>query len=57
MKHNKTRLSATEEFQKSMSKTLNLYYKQAISDNIKRSLKNKKSCPLNENCNVNQSKV
>ncbi len=43
MKHNKTTLCATEQFQKDISLSLSLYYKQAISDSIKKALKMRKN--------------
>lgn len=38
----KNKLSATEKFQEDIKVVMDNYYKQAISENVKRALRNKK---------------
>lgn len=56
MKNNKNKLSATEKFKENIKVTMENYYKQAISENVKRAL-NKKRLSTVKNCNVKRCKV
>jgi len=42
MKNNKNKLSAKEKFQEGIRIAMENYYKQVLSENIKRALRNKK---------------
>lgn len=56
MKINKTVSPALEQFQKTMMTSFANYYRQSLSDNIKRGLALKKARELST-CPVNKSKV
>ena len=42
MKNNKQKLSAVEKFQEGIKLAMENYYRQAISENVKKALRNKK---------------
>jgi DNA invertase Pin-like site-specific DNA recombinase len=42
MKNNKNKLSTTEKFQEDIKMAMENYYRQAISENVKRALRNKR---------------
>ncbi|MEX2409989.1 MAG: hypothetical protein WD607_01230 [Candidatus Paceibacterota bacterium] len=54
MKNNKNKLSAVKKFREDIEVTMENYYKQAISENVKKALRNKKKLSA---YNVNKSKV